>query len=598
LWTIFVIVIKQGSKVLQETNERVKNKIDLTSDPSELFLNPWQDEGLKLLREPEFLWREIPAAKIVGFAVSEYRAINQKIRSFTETTRRQRTFRTAAEINTVPVVIDGAQFRKSSLMASGKLVLSGASGTRLLNGYRWDHEAAEFDPEEKLKLFFETCQRANKGKTLPVETTFLENDIHFAIECRNTFNFYHFITESLAQLTVLDEVGFQGNVYFHYPNNEEKRGSFAEAFVSALFPEFAGRVFFERAPKEYNLVLTAFDMTHALGQVSKPEVAGIEKLMPRAGDKKLELSGAEGQLTLGMNAVSSSLIALRARAFKLIEGHDFSYLPKRFFIERSDHSSRSRPLEGENNLIEQLQSVGFEKISFENLTPLEQVAIMAQAEMMVSTHGAGFTNMLFANSDAFVIELGTLQTARYRWKDFWPLAHASQCHYVSFFADFNADDPLQEPKFERDGIVPVRLCDDGAAQVMSFVTTILGHTPEPLNSDALGKLGRRVLRSGAAAQAIALLETHRAMISGNLDLCLLMADCHKELGETKSELVALDLAFHADVSRWQTLIRIFWCASNCDRPQVVRWALALLERDFPDRYEAFVSNHEWVRFVA
>lgn len=576
----------------------MKNKIDLTNDPSELFLNPWQDEGLKLLREPEFLWREMPAAKIAGFAVSEYRAINQKIRSFTDTTRRQRTFRSAVEINTVPVVIDDAQFRKSSLMAGGKLVLSGASGTRLLNGYRWDHEAADFDPEEKLQLFFKACQEANKGKSLPVETTFLENDIHFAIECRNTFNFYHFMTESLAQLTVLDEVGFQGDVYFHYPNNEEKRGSFAEAFVSALFPEFAGRVFFERAPKEYNLVLTAFDMTHALGQVSKSEVAGVEKLMPRAGGKKPKLSCAEGQLTLGMNAVSSSLIALRARALKLIEGHDFSYLPKRLFVERADDSSRNRPLEGESNLFEHLQRIGFEKISFENLTPLEQVAIMAQAEVMVSAHGAGFTNMLFANPDAFVIELGTLQTARYRWKDFWPLAHASQCHYASFFADFNADDPLREPKFDQDGIVPVRLSDDGVAQIMSFVVTVLGHTPEMLVPDALEKLGRRVLRSGAVAQAITLLESHREMISGNLDLCLLMADCHKEMGETKSELVALDLAFHADVSRWQTLIRIFWCASNCDRPQVVRWALALLERDFPDRYEAFVSNHEWVRFVA
>jgi hypothetical protein len=299
-----------------------------------------------------------------------------------------------------------------------------------------------------------------------------------------------------------------------------------------------------------------------------------------------------------MNAVSSSLIALRVRALKLIEGHDFSYLPKRFFVERADGSGRSRPLDGESNLFEHLQRLGFEKIAFENLTPLEQVAIMAQAEIMVSAHGAGFTNMLFANSDAFVIELGTLQTARYRWKDFWPLAHASQCHYVNFFADFNADDPLREPKFDQDGIVPVRLSDDGVDQVMSFIVTVLGGAPETSNPNALERLGRRVLRSGASAQAITLLETHREMISDNLDLCLLMADCHKEMGETKSELVALDLAFHADVTRWQTLIRIFWCASNCDRPQVVRWALALLERDFPDRYEAFVSNHEWVRFVA
>jgi hypothetical protein len=598
LWTIPVLVVERMDKVPQETAERVRNKIDLTAEPDALFLNPWRDEGLKLLREPEFLWREVPAAKIVGFAVSAHPVINQKIRSFVETTRRQRKYRSAIEINTVPVVIDGADFRKASLMASGKFVLSGASGTRLLNSYRWEHEAAEFDPEEKLNEFFTVCQKENVGKSLAVEKTFLENDVHFASECRNTFNFYHFIVESLSQLTVLDEVGFQGDVYFHYPNREEKRANFAEAFVSALFPEFADRVYFERAPKEYSVVLTAFDMTFALCQAPKSEVAGIERLMPVARGGKLDLGGMDDQRVLGMNAVSSSLLALRARGLRMIEGHDFSYLPKRFFVGRADHSSRSRPMEGEEDLFGHLEMFGFERVAFENLTPLEQVAIMAQAEVMVSCHGAGFTNMLFANSDAFVVELGTLQTARDRWKEFWPLAHASQCHYVNFFADFNSDDPLREPKFEQDGIVPVRLSEEGLAQVMSFIVTVLGHTPEMPNPEILEKLCRRVLSSGAGARAIELLEAHQDMVVGNVDLCLLMADCHKELGETKSELAALDRAFSADAERWQTLIRIFWCASACERPQVVRWALAVLERDFPDRYESFVTNHEWVRFVA
>jgi hypothetical protein len=186
-------------------------------------------------------------------------------------------------------------------------------------------------------------------------------------------------------------------------------------------------VFFERAPKEYTLVLTAFDMTIALGQAPARETEGLTKLLRVAGDRHPDLGDADGQTVFAMNAVSTALLALRTRAHKAIEAHDFSYLPKRFFVGRDNRSSRNRPMGGEDALFAQLQEAGFEWVVFKGLTPLEQVAMMAQAEVMVSGHGAGFTNMLFAHKDAFVIELGTLQTARYRWKEFWPLAHAAQC---------------------------------------------------------------------------------------------------------------------------------------------------------------------------
>ena len=92
--------------------------------------------------------------------------------------------------------------------------------------------------------------------------------------------------------------------------------------------------------------------------------------------------------------------------------------------------------------------------------------------------------------------------------------------------------------------------------------------------------------------------TDEALVARSATLCLVKADCHKALGETKSELVALDGAFKADPSRWQTLIRIIWCANNCDRPQVIRWALSRLKADFPDRHAAFVGDHDWIRYVA
>ncbi|MEP3442565.1 MAG: glycosyltransferase family 61 protein [Sulfitobacter sp.] len=598
LYTVPVAVLISINPSSKRHTEQLRNKIELSFDPEEMFFNPWRDEGLKLLRKPEFIWREIPSAKIEGFAVSDHDEINKRIRSFVSKTMRHRSFSKAVEVNLLPAVVDKAEFRKSTVLARGKMILSGASGTRLLNAYRWENEDADFDPEEKLHSYFEKCQKDNSGRKLPVEEVFLENDLDLGIACRNTFNFFHFIVESLSQLTILDDVGFQGNIMFHYPNSEEKRRPFAESFVAALFPEYAGRVFFQRAPKAYDLVMTAFDFNIALGQAPDGDAQLFESLTPQARESGLDLSGMEDQQIFEMNSVSSGLLALRRRALKAIESQDFSYLPKRFFVGRDNQSSRRRPMDGEEGLLDHLTRFGFAHVDFEKLSPLEQIAIMAQAEVMVSVHGAGFTNMLFANPDAFVIELGTVQTARYRWKEFWPLAHAAQCNYLTFFADYNDDDPFIEPKFEEHGILPVRLSEKAIAQVVSFIVTILGETPLMPNAKFLSQLARRVLRAGKAENAIALLQAHQDMVKGDVPLCLLLADCHKELGETKSELVALNAAYAADPQRWQTLIRIFWCASNCERPQVVRWALSTLERDFPDRHKAFVANHDWIRFVA
>lgn len=466
------------------------NKIDLIASPDALFLNPWQEEGLKLLARPKYFWRTMPSATIAGFAVSAHPEINDKIRSLVGAVDRHRRFKSAIEVNAVPAVLESASFRKSHVMAGGKLVISGASATRLFNNFRWENDGEEGPLIDALNAYLAKCRASNEGKRIREEKTFIESDLDFAIECRNTFNYYHFITESLSQLCVLDDVGFQGNIYFHFPNQEDKHRGCADAFVDALFPEFSGRVFFEQSPKEYDLVLTAYNFLGGLCQL--PE-ADLEKLSDIAPEGHV-FGSVEFLPVIAMNAVSTPLLALRKRALKAIEGQDFGYLPKRFFVGRGDTQSRARPLAGQGLLLEHLQRFGFEYVVFEDLGPLEQIALMAQAEVMISNHGAGFTNMLFANPEAYVIELGTLQTAKTRWADFWPLAHASGCRYLNFFVDFNSDDTLAEPQFKTDGIVPTAVSEFGAAQVISFVVTILGQTPTM--PDAKASLHWEIVCSG------------------------------------------------------------------------------------------------------
>ncbi len=548
--------------------------------------------------EPEFIWRPMPRARIEGFAVSGYREVNQKIRDTLKTTKQRKTFRKAVEFAAVPAVLEKASFRKSFVLADDRLVISGAAGARVLNKFRWEVEEAAGDADSVLDLYFASCREANRDREIPLYVGYLAADICFAVECRNTFNFFHFVTESLSQLTLLDNLDFRGNIYFHYPNQDEKQRPFAQAFVDALFPEYQGRVFFERAPKDYDQVLTGSDLTGTHLFMPDKDIAGIKRFAPENLGDQVDLSSVRMQSVLAMNSVSSAVLALRERALRAIEGQDFSHLPRRFYVGRDTRKSRSRHMEGEDLLFDHLKLFGFEYVVFETLSPLEQIALMANAEMMISYHGAGFTNMLFANPDAYVIEIGTLQTAQLRWGDFWPLANAAQCCYVSFFADHKGEDPMSEPDFPTDGIVPVFLSKQATAQVMAFVVTVLGQYPTLTNAASLEDVARKALQVGAGDHALRLLDQHKDLVRDNARLCLLQADCHKQQGEPKSELLALDCAFKADPSRWQTLVRMIWCANKCKRPQVIRWALSRLQSDFPQRHDAFVGNHDWVRYVA
>jgi hypothetical protein len=76
---------------------------------------------------------------------------------------------------------------------------------------------------------------------------------------------------------------------------------------------------------------------------------------------------------------------------------------------------------------------------------------------------------------------------------------------------------------------------------------------------------------------------------------LAKAECHKHRDEPRSELFALHLAYEADRARWQTLVRMIWCAKKCDQPDVITWALACLRHDFPKRYATLTKAKPWMR---
>lgn len=88
---------------------------------------------------------------------------------------------------------------------------------------------------------------------------------------------------------------------------------------------------------------------------------------------------------------------------------------ERIFLSRKD--SIHRKLLNEDEIVEQLSKFGFKSLTLSKLSFTEQISIFAKAEIVISTHGAGFANLVFGNKNCKVIEL-------FGGKNEWPLYHA------------------------------------------------------------------------------------------------------------------------------------------------------------------------------
>ncbi|WP_160113910.1 glycosyltransferase family 61 protein [Halobellus limi] len=76
---------------------------------------------------------------------------------------------------------------------------------------------------------------------------------------------------------------------------------------------------------------------------------------------------------------------------------------KKIYISRQQ-SARGRSVLNYDELMEELESRGFESYVMESLPIRKQIQVIADAETIVSPHGAGLTNMIFSE-DATIVEL-------------------------------------------------------------------------------------------------------------------------------------------------------------------------------------------------
>lgn len=102
-------------------------------------------------------------------------------------------------------------------------------------------------------------------------------------------------------------------------------------------------------------------------------------------------------------------------------------MPKRIYLSRN--KSKSRYVVNENELSEFLKSYDFTTIYAEDLTFSEQVQYFANADIILSQHGAGFTNLAFCKPESKIIEIynekmkASLDTAYWRISSDLSLKH-------------------------------------------------------------------------------------------------------------------------------------------------------------------------------
>lgn len=100
-------------------------------------------------------------------------------------------------------------------------------------------------------------------------------------------------------------------------------------------------------------------------------------------------------------------------------------LGKRIYISRA--RAKNRQVINELEVSELLQEEGFKTIFLEEMSVLEQVAVFANAEIIVAPHGSGLTNLVFCSPNTKVVELFSPNYIR---TDYWMISQQLQLqHY-------------------------------------------------------------------------------------------------------------------------------------------------------------------------
>lgn len=417
--------------------------------PEEYFFILGRDPGLAFFNEPEWVIRRSSGARVRQYAVSEFPEMQALLDEGLDHRWSDGT-PVIFEVNTVPMFAEGVEFRGGSARIAGKYLMNGASGDRVYTRYLKNNPG--MPPFRRANRYF-AAAKAETNLALPRTMRDL-SELSVGIECRNRRNYYHFMTESFAQLVHFAEARPK-RICFHCRGAQPS--SFSTAFVETLFPDLADRVEFIEGREKYNAAAIAMNFRHSLYANGDQRI--MTELEAAKNDPAWEqvTSHAKRRNMALESTFDTSLRLMREHALKLMPKGLTEKFPRKIWVSRDNRAGiNQRPMVGEAELFAELQRHGFERVYFEHLSPWEQIAAIRAADCVISMHGAFFSNMMFARPETHFIELGTLQIQRHRWGDFLGNAHSSQCRYSTVFVDAAEDDPSKLRPIST-GMSPVRV---------------------------------------------------------------------------------------------------------------------------------------------
>lgn len=424
------------------------------------LFQPGADAGLVYDQRPEYIVKPARAAKVRQIAACDDDTANRLVTRRIEPRWRWPTAPLVFQIASPLVVLTNAQYQQNGVRVGGRFLLSGAAGNRVWNRFatkddQFDQQA-EADLVEALKSDARVLSR-HPGDPVPP-------DLPFAVDFRNGYNFYHFITEGMPQLAVIARADSKAPIHIHLPKLADLRG-FITGFIETIYPQLKDRIEFMQGRVNYDAVRAVYQHRHYLYQVDDPQVRAQIAKAP-ADDPWHNLSAMPvSRGFVVKNSFDDGQAMLAADVREKVTASARMEWPERILIlrdtqngARSRHDERSKEFQGA------MSDLGFETIYLERLSPIDQMALWSQAKIIVSPHGAAFGHMFFASPDTEVIEIGTPQTQRHRWGDFLQNAHVSRCRYTTIYSDVSraglgaeAVDVIAPPI--GDGLLGIRFTD-------------------------------------------------------------------------------------------------------------------------------------------
>ena len=123
---------------------------------------------------------------------------------------------------------------------------------------------------------------------------------------------------------------------------------------------------------------------------------------------------------------------------RILFSHNFTpkNRPGLFIYISRNRDSKYRQITNEEKLINVLRPFGFKTITLSELTITKQIKVFAEADIILTPHGAGLTYLLFSNPELTVIELTDTNKCN---KHYWHLAWHFGLDYYRFLCNADTD---------------------------------------------------------------------------------------------------------------------------------------------------------------